>query len=54
MMRAAGRLTLGAILAVFYVIGWSAGAVVVSLFTIGAAVRLGWSDVRKRGKHGAA
>lgn len=55
MVRAAGRLALGAILGIFYVIGWFSGAVVVALVTVGAAVRLGWSDVRKRGgEHGAA
>ena len=53
MLRTAGRLLLGVFLRFFYLIGWSAGAVIVAGATVLGAVRLGWSDVRKRGEHDA-
>ncbi len=51
--RAARLLTL-CILAIFYLMGVVAGAVTVAAVAIAAAVRLGWTDTRKRGRHGPA
>lgn len=48
-----GRQLIEILLRAFYLIGWVAGSVIVAGATIVAAVRLGWSDVRKRGEHGA-
>lgn len=52
--RKAGRVLIDLPLVVLYAFGWLAGALVVVALTIGTAVRLGWSDARKRGQHGAA
>lgn len=51
--RLVGRRFVAVLLWFFYVLGVVAAAVVVTALTIGGAVRLGWSDVRKRA-HGAA
>ena len=48
------RLLASAVLGSLYVLGWLAGGMVVLALTVTAAVRLGWSDARKRGEHGAA
>lgn len=53
MLRTFGRRLLELLLRFFYLLGWLVGAVVVAGATVGAAVRLGWSDVRKRGQHDA-
>lgn len=47
-VRGAGRLTALALVAMFYVIGVLAASVVVAGLTVTGAVRLGWSDTRKR------
>lgn len=52
--RKAGRVLIDLPLAVLYAAGWLAGALIVVALTIGTAVRLGWSDARKRGQYGAA
>lgn len=52
--RKAVRLLAALPLGLLYALGWLAGAVVVVALTVTAAVRLGWSDARKRGEHGAA
>lgn len=52
-IRFAGRVFLASLLAVFYSLGVVAAAVVVAAVTVVGAVRLGWSDVRKRA-HGSA
>lgn len=52
--RGAGRLLALCILAFFYLAGVVAGVVTVAAVAIAAAVRLGWTDARKRGRHGPA
>lgn len=52
--RSAGRLAASIPLAVLYVLGAAAAVVVVVVVSCGVAVRLGWSDVRKRAAHGSA
>jgi len=52
--RTAGRLLVVGILFVLYALGWLAGGIVVMCTGSAAAVRLGWSDVRKAGTHGDA
>jgi len=52
-IRGAGRLTVLVLVASFYVMGAAAAAVVVAALTVSGAVRLGWSDTRKRA-HGPA
>lgn len=52
--RRAASALVGIPLAVLYVVGAAAAVVVVVVVTCGAAVRLGWSDVRKRAEHGSA
>lgn len=42
------------VLVVFYVVGVAVGWVAVAVVAVGRAVRLGWSDARKRGGHGLA
>jgi hypothetical protein len=54
MLRKLGSRLLAAVLWVFYLVGFLAGAVIVAAVTVGGAVRLGWSDVKRRGEHGAA
>lgn len=53
-VRATARLSAATALTPFYVAGWLAGLVAVASVTMLTAVRLGWSDARKRGTHGAA
>jgi hypothetical protein len=52
--RRAGRIAVGIPLATLYTIGIMAAAVAIACVTCVAAVRLGWSDMRKRAEHGAA
>ena len=52
--RRVGRLAAAVFLAVLYVIGVLAAVAVLAGVTCAAAVRLGWSDIRKRASHGAA
>lgn len=52
--RRAGRLAVGIPLAVLYVLGVTAATVAIICVTCVAAVRLGWSDTRKRAEHGTA
>lgn len=52
--RRAARLLVSAPLGVLYAVGAVAAVVVVVVVTCGAAVRLGWSDVRKWAGHGSA
>ena len=52
--RRVGRLAAAVPLAVLYVIGVLAAVVVLAGVTCAAAVRLGWSDIRKRAPHGTA
>lgn len=51
--RGVGRLIVLALLAACYALGAAAAAVVVTTLTVAGAVRLGWSDTRKRA-HGPA
>lgn len=51
--RGAGRLAVLTLLAVCYAMGAIAAGAVVTALTIAGAVRLGWSDTRKRA-HGPA
>lgn len=53
-VRSVGRVLAVVVLAVFYAVGAVGGAVTVAVSTCAAAVRLGWTDTRKRGKHGPA
>lgn len=52
-VRGAGRLVVLAVVAGCYVVGAAAAAFVVAGLTVSSAVRLGWSDTRKRA-HGPA
>jgi hypothetical protein len=54
MPRRAARLAAAVPLGLLYVLGAAAAVVVVVGVSCGVAVRLGWSDVRKRAAHGAA
>jgi hypothetical protein len=53
-IRGVGRLLLGIVLCVPYMLGWAVGFVVLTGLTVGTAARLGWSDARKRGDRGSA
>jgi hypothetical protein len=52
--RTAGRLLINWFLIVLYSVGFFAGGIVTVCAGSAAAVRLGWSDVRKRGTRGDA
>jgi len=52
--RFAGRLVVTACLVVLYSLGYFVGSLTIIGSGSWAAVRLGWSDVRKQGTHGDA
>jgi hypothetical protein len=53
-MRVLLRYLATAALAVPYALGWLVGLVVVTALMVAASARLGWTDARRKGRHGAA
>lgn len=49
-----GRALLAAFIAIFWVVGWAAGKVVLAFAFIGAGIKVGWQDARKANRGGPA